>query len=375
MSTEKVYTAIGLMSGTSLDGMDAALIETDGQGYAKPLGFVTLPYEEELRESLRACLGKRADADGAVKKAEEQMTFAHAGIVKELLAETGRRADDVDVIGFHGQTVFHDPDNRFTWQIGDGELLACETGINVVNDFRSADVAEGGEGAPLLPLYHRALAAAQEKPLVILNLGGVGNVTWLGQAKKNGENDILAFDTGPANAMIDDFVRLRTGRNFDEGGALADKGRAEDNIIARWMNHEFFRRTPPKSLDRNVWSIDDVAHLSDANGVATLTRFTVEAVIDALRYMPEAPEAWYVTGGGRKNPVLMEWLRHVLKASVSSVADLGWNGDALEAEGFAYLAVRCLGGWPLSLPETTNVAKAVTGGVLHIAPGRASNAA
>jgi anhydro-N-acetylmuramic acid kinase len=373
MNKEKVYTVIGLMSGTSLDGIDAALIKTDGANYVEPIDFITEPYDEGLREELRACLGKRTDSDGAVKRATEKMTLAHAEIVKKLLAKTNIKAADVDLIGFHGQTIFHDPDNRFTWQIGDGELLACETDINVVNDFRSADVAAGGEGAPFLPLYHRARAAKQDKPIAILNLGGVGNVTWLGAG--DGDDNILAFDTGPANAMIDDFVKLRTGQDFDEGGKLADKGWAEDNIIGTWMDHEFFRRKPPKSLDRNVWSIDDVAHLSDEDGVATLALFTVEAVCDALRYMPQQPKAWYVTGGGRKNPTLMGWLANVLKIPVEPVEALGWNGDALEAEGFAYLAVRSVNGLPLSLPQTTNVEKPVTGGVLHTAPTRTSDAA
>lgn len=371
MNNEKVYTAIGLMSGTSLDGIDAALIKTNGRDYAEPIDFVTVPYDGKLREELRACLGKRADADGSVKRAAEKMTLAHADIVRKLLDKAGMKPADIDVIGFHGQTIFHDPDNRFTWQIGDGVLLACETDINVVNDLRSADVAAGGEGAPLLPLYHRARAAEHDKPLAILNLGGVGNVTWLG----GGEDDILAFDTGPANAMIDDFVKLRTGQNFDEGGAFADKGWADDSIISQWMDHEFFNRKPPKSLDRNVWSIDDVAHLSDEDGVATLTLFTVEAVCDALRYMEQQPKAWYVTGGGRKNPALMDWLANVLKVPVEPVENLGWNGDALEAEGFAYLAARHLEGLPLSVPQTTKVPEPMKGGVLHTAPSRASNAA
>ncbi len=373
IADKKVYTVIGLMSGTSLDGIDAALIKTDGVDYVEPIDFITEPYDEGLRNELRACLGKRSDADGAVKRATEKMTRAHVEIVKKLLVKAGVKSSDIDLIGFHGQTIFHDPDNRFTWQIGDGEMLARETDINVVNDFRSADVAAGGEGAPFLPLYHRARAAKQDKPIAILNLGGVGNITWLGTG--DSDDNILAFDTGPANAMIDDFVKLRTGQNFDEGGKLADKGWVEDNIIATWMDHEFFRRKPPKSLDRNVWSIDDVAHLSDEDGVATLTLFTVEAVCDALRYMSQQPKAWYVTGGGRKNPTLMAWLTNVLKTPVEPVEALSWNGDALEAEGFAYLAVRSLNGLPLSLPQTTKVPKAVTGGVLHTAPTRASDAA
>ncbi len=404
MTGRKVYTAIGLMSGTSLDGVDAALIRTDGHDVAEPLGFVSLAYEAALRDKLRACLG-RSDRDAAdIREAERLMTAAHVEAVRALPG-----ADGAEVIGFHGQTILHNPrplikkggSGGVTVQLGDAGLLAAETGIDVVHDFRSADVRAGGQGAPFLPLYHRARAAKLDKPLAVLNIGGVANVTYinnvppplregvrgrvLDMAQSSNiehphdslrnhhpppqgggdyfEGEILAFDTGPGNALLDDFVRERTGRDFDEYGKLAEAGKVAEDILAQWMEHPYFKSKPPKSLDRNAWDVSDVKGLNDADGAATLAAFTARAVIAALDHMPQKPKAWYVTGGGRKNETIMNYLKTHLK-NVAPVEDIGWNGDALEAEGFAYLAVRSLLGLPLSVPGTTGVKTPMTGGVL-----------
>lgn len=366
------------MSGTSLDGVDAALIETDGYGTVKPLGFVTIPYEPAMREALRACFGKRA-YDEALRAAERELTLKHAEAVKLLLEShaphpnplpTGERGLKVDVIGFHGQTITHAPEDRFTWQIGDAGLLARETGIDVMSDFRSADVKAGGQGAPLLPLYHRArvMADGLRRPVAIVNIGGVGNVTWIG----DGPDDILAFDTGPGNALMDDFIKARTGKDYDENGDMARSGHLDDYFYHQWRDDPYFKQKPPKSLDRNKWNIEQLKDLSTEDGLATLAVFAGETIVAALGHMPKKPKAWYVAGGGRKNGHLMNyiskrlnswpmsWLR---KIPVEPVEALGWNGDALEAEGFAYLAVRSLLKEPLSLPSTTGVPKPVTGGV------------
>lgn len=361
MEKGKVYTAIGLMSGTSLDGVDAALIRTDGRDFAEPAAFFTLPYDPELRERLRACLGRREDETGYVVRVEHDMTQVHAACVDWLLSRAGMAPAEIDVVGFHGQTVFHDPAHGFTWQIGNGALLARKTGIDVVGDFRSADVGAGGEGAPLLPLYHRARVAGLEKPVAVLNIGGVANVTWLGA----GADDILAFDTGPGNALLDDWVKRRFGRDFDENGMIARQGRADEAALAAWLSHPYFARHPPKSLDRDAWDLSALENLGPADGAATLAAFTVRAAAKARDHLPAPPRAWYVTGGGRRNAFLMEELQKALAVPVAPVDDLGWNGDSLEAEGFAYLAVRSLLGLPLSLPGTTGVKAPQTGGVLH----------
>ncbi len=355
-----IYTVIGLMSGTSMDGIDAALLRTDGEAHVEPLGFVTLPYDPDLRDDLGMCLGRKEDPDGLVRRAEEQITLAHADAVRELMAEMEIGPQQVDMIGFHGQTITHDPAASFTWQLGNGSLLARETGISVVNDFRAADMAAGGEGAPLMPLYHRARARAHklDGPLAILNIGGVGNVTWIGPE----EGDILAFDTGPGNAPIDDYMRNMVGKPFDRHGEMASKGNVHEDILQGWLSGPFFMRKPPKSLDRNAWNLRDARRLSEPDAVATMTAFTIHSIRKAQQHFPAPVRQWLVAGGGRKNKVILHGLEAALDGAVKTVDDIGWNGDALEAEGFGYLAVRSRLGLPLSLPTTTGCRAPTTGG-------------
>lgn len=344
------------MSGTSLDGeIDVALIETDGRDYVRPLGFYAHPYDLSVREKVRACFGKRT-RDAAVEEAEALVTDLHIAAVKA----SGFQGD---IIGFHGQTITHAPEERFTWQIGDGPRMARETGLDVVYDFRSADVKAGGQGAPLIPLYHAAMMAGQRKPAAVVNLGGVANVTFIGA-----DGSIVAFDCGPANALMDDFMRRRTGHAFDEGGALAAQGEPDGAIIKAFLQDEYFNRPAPKSLDRNHWGIGIVEGLSDADGMATLMAMTTGALERAFKVLPAKPRAVFVAGGGRKNDFMMGVLRgrlpHTMFSKFGPVEDAGWNGDATEAEGFGYLAVRSLLGLPLSLPGTTGIPAPLTGGVL-----------
>lgn len=357
----QVFTALGLMSGTSMDGIDAALIRTDGHGLVEPLGFRFLAYEEGFRRALRAVLGGVGDVAGV----EAALTDRHAAAVSALLEHLDLKPAAVDLIGFHGQTILHAPERRHTWQIGDGARLAATTGIDVVFDFRTADVTAGGQGAPLVPLYHQALAGTARRPLALLNIGGVANVTWLGP----GELDVLAFDTGPGNALIDDLVLARTGQAFDAGGRLAAAGQVDEDLLARLLDHPYFAAPPPKSLDRDAWAALALTNLPTADAAATLTAFTVESIVRAVAHLPLAPERWLVCGGGRHNGTLMAMLARRLGVPVSPVDGLGWNGDALEAEAFAYLAVRSRLGLPLSLPGTTGVPRPMLGG--RFCPARA----
>lgn len=361
--SNKIYAAIGLMSGTSLDGIDAAMLKTDGKGRVEPIAHTTIPYTEKMKSKIRDCFGKTNLRDPDVVEAERQMTFQHAEAVASLLRKTQMLSSEVDLIGFHGQTIFHDPANKKTVQIGDGDLLAQETNISVVNDFRSADVQAGGQGAPFLPLYHWARVKVSETkfPVAILNLGGVANVTWIGE----NQTDIIAFDTGPGNALIDDFIYARTGKPFDEDGEIASSGKVNQGVLDGWMSQPFFSLPVPKSLDRNAWNISQVKEMSTEEGAATLTAFTVDSIKAAEKFLPEAPKYWYVAGGGRHNTSIMNGLKANLSGVIQKVDDLGWSGDALEAEGFAYLAVRSVEGLPLSLPTTTGVPTPQTGGVLH----------
>ncbi|MBC7952592.1 MAG: anhydro-N-acetylmuramic acid kinase [Rhodospirillaceae bacterium] len=354
--------ALGLMSGTSLDGVDAALVLTDGVAVERLGPALTIPYEPERRERLRSVLG----GVGPVEEVERDLTHFHAHAVARLLAANGLAAAEVDVIGFHGHTISHRPQDRHTWQIGDGKLLAELTGIPVVNDFRSADVAAGGQGAPLVPVFHRALASGIARPVAVLNLGGVGNVTWIGD-----DDSLLAFDTGPGNALIDDWALAHTGRPVDEGGVLARAGATDRDAVARFAAHPFFARTPPKSLDRDdfrQFAQGLVAGLSAADGAATLTAFTARATGLARAHFPKPAVRWLVCGGGRHNPAVMAALAAEFNVPVEAVEAVGWDGDALEAQAFAYLAVRSVRGLPLTFPETTGGPRPLSGGRFHRCP-------
>ncbi len=353
-----VLTAIGLMSGTSADGVDAALIETDGVGVRKTGASLTLAYPAALRRALLDLMRDPARA-GADATLEPAVTDANAAAVRALLDHAGLPASSVDVVGMHGQTVLHRPAARFTRQLGDGPSLQRMLGIPVVNRFRHADVASGGQGAPLAPVFHRALAQGLPGPLAVLNLGGVANVTFVAG------DLLLAFDTGPASALLDDWVGRHTGAAFDEDGRIARSGAVDAGVLASLLADPFFDQAPPKSLDRNAFSLAAVDGLSVSDGAATLAAFTVHSVARARAHLPAAPSRWLVGGGGRHNAMLMAGLRATLGAAVDPVEAVGWDGDALEAQAFGFMAVRSLYGLPLSFPGTTGVPWPMPGGELH----------
>lgn len=369
---DRTYLAIGMMSGTSVDGIDVALIETNGRDHVKPLSSAFYAYQEDEQASIRSCFGLERDEDGRVAAASQLVTTRHIAAVQDFLVSHGLTADDVDVIGFHGQTVFHAPDRGFTWQIGDGQAVADATAIHVVCNMRAADVKAGGQGAPLVPLYHRALASTLEKPVAILNLGGVGNVTYIGPQ----DTDLLAFDTGPGNALIDRWVRQEAGLPYDGGGKLASEGNVDQASIDRWLKHPYFAAKPPKSLDvLDLWQ-DELQAIQDkkwniADGAATLAAYTVQTAALAARYFPQAPDCWYVCGGGRHNQAIMQGLAAQLSCPVQTVEDFDLCGDSIEAEAFAYLAVRSRLQLPLTMPGTTGVDAPLTGGDFCLANNRA----
>lgn len=347
--------AIGLMSGTSLDGVDAAWLETDGERVGRFGPALTLPYDAELRADLRRVL----DLAPSLEVADPFLTDVAARLTRRHIEAVRALNHRADIIGFHGQTILHQPDRRRTWQIGDAKLLARETGMRVVYDFRSADMAAGGEGAPLAPAYHAALARDLAKPLAVLNLGGVGNLTWIGA-----DGDLLAFDTGPGNGPLDDWVARNTGEAFDRDGVLSLAGAADAAVLERLLADPYFARPAPKSLDRldfaRSLASSGLQTLSAADGAATLVAFTAEAVARAP--LPSPPLRWLVTGGGRHNPSIMAALRSRLRVSVEPVESVGWNGDVLEAQCFGFLAVRAAAGLPFSYPKTTGAPRPITGG-------------
>ncbi|TAK49316.1 MAG: anhydro-N-acetylmuramic acid kinase [Xanthobacteraceae bacterium] len=358
--------AIGLMSGTSLDGIDVALVETDGET-AAPGPAATYPYAEAERALLvRALdaartLADRAARPGLLAEAEAMLTARHEAAVRDFCAAHGYALDRIDVVGFHGQTVLHRPERRLTIQLGDGARLARALAIPVVHDFRAADVAAGGQGAPLVPVFHRALVRALggTGPVAVLNIGGVANISYI-----DGET-LIACDTGPGNALLDDFMARRTGKPLDRDGACAARGRADKDWLARALAQPFFEGAPPKSLDRDDFAALSVEAMTTEDGAATLAAFTARGVARVVPLLPRAPVRWIVVGGGAHNPVLMELLAEALApAPVVTGASLGWNGDAIEAQAFAFLAVRSLRGLPLTYPATTGVPAPLCGGVL-----------
>jgi anhydro-N-acetylmuramic acid kinase len=363
-----MMTAIGLMSGTSLDGVDIALIETDGNQVAAfgPTGY--RPYTEHERGLLREALAEavnlpRRDArPGVIGEAERAVTLAHAEAVAAFTAQNCIVREAIDIVGFHGQTVLHRPAQRLTVQIGDGTALAKAIRVPVMHDFRAADVAAGGQGAPFVPVYHRALAQSlgREGPICVVNIGGVSNITYI-----DGADTLIACDTGPGNALLDDFMVRVMGQPFDREGGLAAQGRPDADWIAHALQHPFFALPPPKSLDRNDFASFAPHDMAPADGAATLTAFTAAAIARIVPLLPKSPVSWIVAGGGARNRTMLGMLQERFAPATVEPADvLGWSADAMEAQAFGYLAARGLKGLPLSYPATTGVPMPMTGGTI-----------
>ncbi len=362
MAESDAIWVLGCMSGTSMDGVDAAMILTDGAEVFEFGATGFRPFSTAEKAVIAAAQGKWPREAG-VEAAALLVESAHQALI--------RRFGGVALVGFHGQTLAHDPGGRGTHQAGNGGRLARATGLPVAWDFRSDDVAAGGQGAPLAPFYHFALARRNGLGRVaFLNLGGVGNITFVDPecAAPDQEGALLAFDTGPANALMDDFARARTGLACDYGGALAAGGRADAAIVARFMRDEYFPRPPPKSLDRNTfaWLSGAVAGLSDMDGLATLAAATVASVANGFAAAPFPVDRVLVCGGGRKNAHLMQGLSDVLPVPAEDVNTAGLDGDMLEAQAFAYLARRVQNRQTLSAPGTTGVASAISGGRISL---------
>ena len=358
--------ALGTMSGTSLDGVDAAMVLTDGTRIVAFGATAYRPYSSDEQALLRAALGCWPG---------DPQVAAAAGVVESAHAELLSQFSGAAIVGFHGQTLAHDPRGRGTHQAGSGAALARVLGLPVVWDFRSTDVRLGGQGAPLAPFYHFACARwiGAEMPLAFLNMGGVGNVTWVDprHAAPDHPGACLAFDTGPANAPVNDLVRQRLGLDQDKAGQLAAQGRPDMAVLSRFLDHAFFTRMPPKSLDRNQFHdlLGAVAHLSDADAAATLTAAAALSVARGTGHFPTPVQRLLVTGGGRHNTHLMEVLARHVTAEVQPVEAAGLNGDMLEAQAFAFLAVRVWRGLPTSCPSTTGVGAPAGGGQISL-PGR-----
>jgi anhydro-N-acetylmuramic acid kinase len=366
--------AIGLMSGTSMDGIDVALIETDGEGAVRSIAAGEYPYDAAFRRLLAGSLetakaiNSRGQRPNGLAEVEREITDRHAVAVQTFLAGSGKAAAEIGVIGFHGQTVLHRPQQGLTVQLGDGPRLAKSTGIPVVYDMRANDMVLGGQGAPLVPVYHAALAAKLDltvsngRPVCFVNIGGISNITYV-----NAGEAPVAFDTGPGNSLIDQWVERHAGIPFDDGGRIAAEGRIVRTVVDSYLAKPFFRSPPPKSLDRSDFTLSEANGLELSDGARTLARISAEAIFASVEHLFEPPGLWIICGGGRKNQLIMADLAELSMATQSRVLaaeDCGFKGGSMEAEAWAYLAVRSLKGLPLTFPETTGVKKPVTGGVL-----------
>lgn len=366
----KIKTAIGLMSGTSMDGIDIAMIKTDGIAHLEFGPAAEFPYEanfvQELGDALETAksIRERMERPGHLEALEMDVTERHAKAVSSFLSQHGLDARDVDIIGFHGQTVIHRPDLRFTVQLGNGNELARMTGIPVMWDLRSNDMKNGGQGAPLAPVYHSALAKKSSDGMTraFVNIGGIANVTFTSP-----KHTPIAFDCGPGNALIDQWVRSKTNQAYDDGGALALAGQADEEILAEYLVDSFFEENTPKSLDRNDFSLAPMRVTDAADGAATLAEFTARAIARSREFAIEPPDVWIVSGGGRRNEAMMNALKRLLPdAQVLGADEAGYDSDAMEAQCWAYLAVRAQRGLPLTYPSTTGCEEECTGGVLSL---------
>lgn len=365
-----IKTAIGLMSGTSMDGIDAALVRTDGENVVERGAMGFYPYSPETQDLLKQALedakllDDREDRIGCLKQAESLISKLHVEAVKAFLTENDQQASEVDVLGFHGQTVLHRPEQALTVQLGDGEALAKETGIDVVYDMRAKDMQHGGQGAPLVPVYHKALTASlpnefkNELPVVFVNIGGISNITYI-------DEEIIAFDTGPGNALIDQWVQSEAGIPYDQGGMIAAEGRINQALVDEYLANTYFEKPLPKSLDRNDFLPPKSGQVNLEEGARTLAHISAAAIMKAVENLPQEPKLWIVCGGGRHNPHIVADMKKLAlhkDAKVIKAEEAGFDGDAMEAEGWGYLAVRSLKELPLTFPKTTGCSEPVTGG-------------
>lgn len=351
---------IGTMSGTSMDGIDVALLETDGEQTLTPGAGYFQPYSKEergmIQAAIAACKGAQGRESSAVRDAEEMITAAHLRAIKSLIENENLKAEDIALVGFHGQTLLHAPHQGTTIQIGDGQKLADHLGIAVAYDFRSEDVAKGGEGAPLVPVFHQAILknAGVEMPAAIVNIGGVSNVTIVT------DDALVAFDCGPGNALIDDWMKSRTSKTFDQWGRVAGEGRVNEIIVGQWLENPYFSRKPPKSLDRNAFDVMAIDRASLADGAASLTAFSARAIARSIA--PYGIKTLYVSGGGAHNRTMMRMLGAASSLEPRMMDALDFDGDFLEAQAFAYLSARVEAGLPLTFPGTTGVSEPTGGG-------------
>ena len=361
--TIKILNALGILSGSAIDGVDITFIKTDGVDVFETGHTITVPYEDELRQKIRSVLGLKPDTpenQNLLNEVEKELTQFWAEAVKDYIATYDV---EVDVIGLDGHTVCNEPKNHFIYQLGDGELLSKLTGIKVVYNFHSADIAAGGQGAPLGVTFYNAITMQKEKPLAVVDISGISSISWIGSY-----GEMVSFHSGPGNAAIDEWVMKHAGMHMDYNGKLAITGVVNEQIVSALMKHKYFAKYPPKSTHREEFKekLEHLEGLSLEDGAATATAFVAESIAySLLLYVPEIPKKIMVCGGGAKNPTLMRFLRQRLPdVEVCTAEDWGQNSIAVGVQTIAFLAVRRLYYLPISFPTTTGVYEPMIGGKL-----------
>ena len=364
---KNLITSIGLMSGSSCDGIDASIIKSDGENELYFKGNHFLPYEDRTRSKIRNLKEQiNLILDLKTKKTEidileREITTLHGKIVNSIIEKFELNKSEIDLIGFHGHTIFHSFKEKKTKQIGDGRLLSQLTGLNVVYNFREYDIRNGGQGAPLAPVFHKLLQKKLKlkMPLFFLNIGGISNLTYLGK-----DREIASFDTGPGNFLIDRILQLKTNNKiqFDKDGTIAFNGNVKKNILDSFLNDPYYESSPPKSLDVNDFSFSALKNLSLEDSVATLSELTSVTIVNALNFFNPKPKEIILCRGGRKNKYIFERVKKLSNISTNNIDDYKLNGDFIESQAFAYLAIRSFLKKPISFPDTTGISKPSTGG-------------
>ena len=358
--------SLGLMSGTSLDGIDASIIKSNGEQFVEIVDDIYLEYDDQLKSKLKKtidmCLSQSEfkKLSKNVNEIEKEITFCHAKVCKLILEKN--KNINIDLVGFHGQTVLHKPQEGYSIQIGDSQLLSKLINKTVVSNFRKNDISNGGQGAPLAPLYHRVILSKikSKLPSVIVNIGGISNITYV-----DNKNRVISFDTGPGNYLIDKWVKTNSKMEFDDGGLLAKSGQSNENILKKFINNPYYKKNYPKSLDVKDFNLSDLNKIGLEDGCATLSMLTAMSICMAIRSFDEDPNTILFSGGGRKNKFIIDNIKKIIKKQIYLIDEFNFNGDFIESQAFAYLAIRSYLKKFITLPTTTGVKNPCLGGIIY----------